>query len=54
MTMTEEGLTTPEEWEGQFPMKLPPLCEVCGEDASDGQSSVEGVRCPEHLPKNEN
>lgn len=50
--MTEEidaGLC--EDWEGQLPVRLPPLCEVCGEDATDGQSCVEGVRCPDHLPK---
>lgn len=25
-------------------------CDVCGEPATDGQVTEEGVRCPDHLP----
>ncbi len=43
---------TLEEWDlERNPVSLPPLCDLCMGDATDGQSTVDGVFCPECLPR---
>lgn len=41
-----------EEWDLEDnPVPLPPLCDLCSGDATDGQSTSECVLCPDCLPE---
>lgn len=48
--MSEIPDETLEEWDlERNPAPLVPICDLCGADATDGQSTVEGVVCDDCL-----